>query len=45
MAFQRFCDIRVAVLNKHVQRKVKHARGSQTPFFDKEFSKTIMIRT
>ena len=43
--FQRFCDISLATLNKHAPCKLKHVRGNQMPFFDKELSKAIMTRT
>ena len=43
--FKRFCELSVNVLNKHAPRKKKYARGNQMPFFTKEFSKEIMIRS
>ena len=42
---KRFCELSVNVLNKHVPRKKKYARGNQMPFFTKELSKEIMTRS
>ena len=42
---KRFCELSVNVLNKHVPRKKKYARGNQMPFFTKELSKGIMTRS
>ena len=39
------CDINLATLNKHAPCKIKHVRSNQMPFFDKEPSKAIMVRT
>ena len=43
--FQRFCHISLDALNKHAPRKNKHARGNQMPFFNKELSRAIIMRT
>ena len=34
-----------ATLKEHVPCKIRHARGSQMLFFEKELSKTIMTST
>ena len=42
---KRFYELSINVLNKHVPRKKKYARGNQMPFFKKELSKGIMTRS
>ena len=42
---QRFCDININILNRHVPRKRKLARGNQMPFIIKDLSKAIMKRS
>ena len=42
---KRFYELSINVLNKHVPRKKKYARGNQMPFFTKELSKGIMTRS
>ena len=39
--FQRFYDISLETLNKHVPCKIKHVRGNQMPFFDKNYRKQL----
>ena len=34
--FERFCDMSLAALNKHAPCNIKHVRGNQRLFFDKE---------
>lgn len=34
--FERFCDISLSTLNKHAPSKIKHVRGNEMPFYDKE---------
>ena len=44
--FLRFCNhISLYVLNKHLPRQKKHARGYQMRFINKELPKAIMTRT
>ena len=36
---QRFCDIKLQVLNQHAPQKIKYVRGNQMPFMTKQLSK------
>ena len=37
--FQRFCQLSLGPLKKHVPCMKKHAQGNQMPFFNKELVK------
>ena len=39
---QRFCDINIIILNRHVPCKRKHAPGNQISFITRDFSEAIM---
>ena len=41
---ERFCDISLETLNKHVPCNKKHARGNQMSFFNKDLSKLVMTQ-
>ena len=41
---ERFCDISLETLNKHVPCNKKQARGNQMPFFNKDLSKLVMTQ-
>ena len=40
--FERFYNVRMKILNKHVPRKKKFARAYQMPLMTKDLSKEIM---
>ena len=42
---QKFCDINIEILNKHVPRKKRCIRGNQMPFLIITLSKAIMERS
>ena len=42
---ERFCDININILNRHVPRKRKNARDNQMLFITKDLSKAIMKRS
>ena len=42
--FEKFCDMSIKLLDKHVLIKWKYKRGNQMPFATKDFSKVIMKR-
>ena len=44
-SLQRFCDININILNRHVPCMRKLARGNQIPFITKDLSKSIMKRS
>ena len=41
--FRRLCYISIDTLNKHAPCKKKHPRGSQMPFFKKDYRKQSYI--